>query len=75
MAFRQIRFFLISVDRHLAKVSAHILYPKLRYSRLYQAEFSFIYEKFDLYRSLAIPIIWHYLDPLYRLRPIQPLHQ
>ena len=56
-AFRHIRFFLISVDRHLAKVSAHILYPKLRHIRLYQAEFSFIYEKFDLYRSLAIPVV------------------
>ena len=52
-AFRKIRFFLISVDRHLAKVSAHILYPELRHPRLYQAEFSFIYEKFDLYRSLT----------------------
>ena len=58
-AFRQIRFCCISVDRHLAKVSAHILYPKLRHIRLYQAEFSFIYEKFDLYRSLAIPVVWH----------------
>ena len=58
-AFRHIRFFLISVDRHLAKVSAHILYPKLRHPRLYQAEFFFIYEKFDLYRSLAIPVVWH----------------
>ena len=58
-AFGHIRFFLISVDRHLAKVSAHILYPKLRHIRLYQAEFSFIYEKFDLYRSLAIPVVWH----------------
>ena len=57
--FRQIRFFLISVDCHLAKVSAHILHPKLHHPRLYQAEFSFIYEKFDLYRSLAIPIVWH----------------
>ena len=52
-AFRQIRFCCISVDRHLAKVSAHILYPKLRHIRLYQAEFSFIYEKFDLYRPLT----------------------
>ena len=59
MAFRHIRFFLISVDRHLAKVSAHILYPKLRHPRLYQAEFSFIYEKFDLCRSLAICFIRH----------------
>ena len=58
-AFMHIRFFLISVDRHLAKVSAHILYPKLRHPRLYQAEFFFIYEKFDLYRSLAIPVVWH----------------
>ena len=58
--FRHIRLFLISADRHLAKVSAHILYPKLRHPRLYQAEFSFIYEKFDLYRSLAISIIWHW---------------
>jgi|GEM_PF-3461998 len=58
-AFRHIRFFLISVDRHLAKVSAHILYPKLRHPRLYQAEFFFIYEEFDLYRSLAIPVVWH----------------
>ena len=74
-AFRQIRFFFISVDRHLAKVSAHILCPKLRHPRLDQAELSFIYEKFDLYRSFAIPVIWHYFDPLHRLRPIQPLHQ
>ena len=58
-AFRQIRFCRISVDRHFAKVSAHILYTKLRHSRLYQAEFSFIYEKFDLYRSLAILVVWH----------------
>ena len=58
-AFMHIRFFLISVDRHLAKVSAHILYPKLRHPRLYQAEFFFIYEEFDLYRSLAIPVVWH----------------
>ena len=58
-AFRHIRFFLISVDRHLAKVSAHILYPKLRHPRLYQAEFFFIYEEFDLYRSLTIPVVWH----------------
>ena len=57
--FRQIRFFLISVDCHFAKVCAHILYSKLRHPRLYQAEFSFIYEKFDLYRSLAIPVVWH----------------
>ena len=57
--FRHIRFFLISVDRHFAKVSAHILYPKLRHPRLYQAEFFFIYEEFDLYRSLAIPVVWH----------------
>ncbi len=59
MAFRHIRFFLISVDRHLAKVSAHILYTKLRHPRLYQAEFFFIYEEFDLYRSLAISTIRH----------------
>ena len=58
-AFRKIRFFLISVDCYLAKVGAHILYAKLRHPRLYQAEFSFIYEKFDLYRSLAIPVVWH----------------
>ena len=58
-AFRQIRFCCISVDCHLAKVSTHILYPKLRHPRLYQAEFSFIYEKFDLYRSFAIPVVWH----------------
>ena len=57
--FRQIRFCRISVDRHFAKVSAHILYPKLRHPRLYQAEFFFIYEEFDLYRSLAIPVVWH----------------
>ena len=57
--FRHIRFFLISVDRHLAKVSAHILYPKLCHPRLYQAEFSFVYEEFDLYRSLTIPVVWH----------------
>lgn len=63
-AFMQIRFFLISVDRHFAKVSAHILYPKLRHPRLYQAEFSFIYEKFDLYRSFAIPVVWHYSTSL-----------
>ena len=62
-AFRHIRFFLISVDRHLAKVSAHILYPKLCHIRLYQAEFSFIYEKFDLYRSLTIPVVWHKTFP------------
>ena len=62
-AFRQIRFFLISVDRHLAKVSAHILYPKLCHPRLYQAEFFFIYEEFDLYRSLAIPVIWQRYRP------------
>ena len=68
-AFRHIRFFLISVDRHLAKVSAHILYTKLRHPRLYQAEFFFIYEKFDLYRSLAIPVIWH-LDSSLLLRII-----
>lgn len=54
--FRHIRFFLISVDRHFAKVSTHILYPKLRHPRLYQAEFFFIYEEFDLYRSLTIPV-------------------
>ena len=58
-AFRQIRFFLISVDCHLTKVSAHILYPKLCHPRLYQAEFFFIYEEFDLYRSLTIPVVWH----------------
>ena len=29
MAFRHIRFFLISIDCHLAKVNAHILYTKL----------------------------------------------
>ena len=52
-AFRQIRFCCISVDRHFTKVSAHILYPKLRHPRLYQAEFSFVYEEFDLYRSLT----------------------
>ena len=44
-AFRQIRFCLMSADCHFAKVSAHILYTKLRHPRLYQAEFSFIYEK------------------------------
>ena len=55
--FRHIRFFLISVNRHLAKVSAHILYPKLRHPHLYQAEFFFIYEEFDLYRSFAISVI------------------
>ena len=58
-AFRQIRFCCISVDRHFTKVSAHILYTKLRHPRLYQAEFSFVYEEFDLYRSLAIPVVWH----------------
>ena len=62
-AFRQIRFFLISVDCHLTKVSAHILYPKLCHPRLYQAEFFFIYEEFDLYRSLAISVIWHRCFP------------
>lgn len=61
--FRHIRFFLISVNRHLAKVSAHILYPKLRHPHLYQAEFFFIYEEFDLYRSLAIPVIWQRYRP------------
>ena len=62
-AFRHIRFFLISVNRHLAKVSAHILYPKLCHPRLYQAEFSFIYEEFDLYRSLTdcgFSLFYHY---------------
>ena len=68
-AFRHIRFFLISVDRHFAKVSTHILYPKLRHPRLYQAEFSFIYEEFDLYRSLTIPVVWH-LDSSLLLRNI-----
>ena len=58
-AFRQIRFCCISVDRHFPKVSAHILYTKLRHPRLYQAEFFFIYEEFDLYRSLTIPVVWH----------------
>ena len=62
-AFRKIRFFLISVDCHLAKVSAHILYTKLRHPRLYQAELFFIYEEFDLYRSLAIPVVWHRCYP------------
>ena len=61
MAFRHIRFFLISIDCHLAKVKAHILYTKLCHPCLYQAEFSFIYEKFDLYRSLAIPFVRHNL--------------
>ena len=61
MAFRHIRFFLISIDCHLAKVNAHILYTKLCHPCLYQAEFSFIYEKFDLYRSLAIPFVRHNL--------------
>ena len=63
MAFRHIRFFLISVDRHLAKVSAHILYTKLCHPRLYQAEFSFVYEEFDLYRSLTdcgFSLFYHY---------------
>ena len=68
-AFGHIRFFLISVDRHLAKVGAHILYPKLRHIRLYQAEFSFVYEEFDLYRSLAIPVVGH-LDSSLLLRII-----
>ena len=63
-AFRQIRFCRISVDRHFAKVSAHILYPELRHPRLYQTEFTFIYEEFDLYRSLAIPVVWHYSTSL-----------
>ena len=57
MMFRQIRFFLISVDRHFAKVSAHILYLKLRHPRLYQTEFFFIYEKFDLYWPIPVPIV------------------
>ena len=61
--FRHIRFFLISVNRHLAKVSTHILYPKLCHPHLYQAEFFFIYEEFDLYRSLAIPVIWQRYRP------------
>ena len=26
---------------------------------LYQAEFFFIYEEFDLYRSLTIPVVWN----------------
>ncbi len=56
-AFRQIRFFLISVDCHFAKVSAHILYAKLRHIRLYQAESFFIYEKFDLYRPILVPVV------------------
>ena len=51
--FRQIWFCCISVDCHFAKVSAHILYTKLRHIRLYQAEFFFIYEEFDLYRTLT----------------------
>ena len=68
-AFRQIRFCCKSVDRHFPKVSAHILYPKLRHSRLYQAEFSFVYEEFDLYRSLAIPVVGH-LDSSLLLRII-----
>ena len=36
---------------------------------LYQAEFSFVYEKFDLYRSLAIPVVGH-LDSSLLLRII-----
>lgn len=67
-AFRQIRFCRISVDRHFAKVSAHILYPELRHPRLYQTEFTFIYEKFDLYRSFAISVIWH---RYYLTRPME----
>ena len=61
--FRHIRFFLISVDRHFAKVSTHILYPKLRHPRLYQAEFFFIYKELYLYRSFAISVIWHRCFP------------
>ena len=59
----------LSVNCHFAKVSAHILYPKLRHPRLYQAEFSFVYEEFDLYRSLAIPVVGH-LDSSLLLRII-----
>ena len=59
----------LSVNFHFAKVSAHILYPKLRHPRLYQAEFSFVYEEFDLYRSLAIPVVGH-LDSSLLLRII-----
>ena len=58
-AFRQIRFFLISVDCHLTKVSAHILYPKLCHPRLYQSLLFFIYKELYLYRSFAISVIWH----------------
>ena len=61
--FSRVRFFLISVDRHFAKVSAHILYTKLRHPRLYQAEFFFIYEKFDLYGTLTdcgFSLFYHY---------------
>ena len=59
----------LSVNFHFAKVSAHILYTKLRHPRLYQAEFSFVYEEFDLYRSLAIPVVGH-LDSSLLLRII-----
>lgn len=40
---------------------------KLRHPRLYQAEFFFIYEEFDLYRSLAISVIWHKLSVLFMM--------
>ena len=59
----------LSVNCHFAKVSAHILYPKLRHPGLYQTEFSFVYEEFDLYRSLAIPVVGH-LDSSLLLRII-----
>ena len=59
----------LSVNCHFAKVSAHILYTKLRHPRLYQAEFSFVYEEFDLYRSLATPVVGH-LDSSLLLRII-----
>ena len=56
-AFRQIRFCCISVDRHFPKVSAHILYTKLRHPRLYQAEFfsSLTYSE----GMLCIPLLLH----------------
>ena len=71
--FSRVRFFLISVDRHFAKVSAHILYTKLRHPRLYQTEFVFIYEEFYLYRSFAISVIWHLSVPLAFLLPRKPV--
>ena len=71
--FGQVQFPNVSVDRHFAKVSAHILYTKLRHPRLYQTEFVFIYEEFYLYRSFAISVIWHLSVPLAFLLPRKPV--